>query len=88
MNILCIFVLLIIVYIVFTQHCILTSYQNIFIFDKISTFFYENTLRLTIREQDSFLQLPKTYSFEGVKFNINALTFTINLSHSVKLFLP
>lgn len=59
-----------------------------FIFDKISTFFYENTLRLTIREQDSFLQLPKTYSFEGVKFNINALTSTINLSHSVKLFLP
>lgn len=88
MNILYIFVLLIIVYIVFTQRCILTSYQNIFIFDKISTFFYENTLRLTIREQDSFLQLPKTYSSEGVKFNINALTSTINLSHSVKLFLP
>lgn len=55
MNILYIFVLLIIVYIVFAQRYISTSYQNIFIFDKISTFFYENTLRLTIREQDSFL---------------------------------
>lgn len=66
MNILYIFVLLIIVYIVFTQRCILTSYQNIFVFDKISTFFTETLSDCQLVNRILFYNFQKHIVLKGL----------------------